>query len=154
MFFLERQQWIPRPIEEAFAFFADARNLETITPPWLRFKILSPGPIAMWSGTQIRYRLYWRGLPLNWLTVIQSWSPPVEFIDVQDRGPYRLWHHTHTFAPADGGTRMRDLVRYALPLGALGRMAHAWFVKRDLDAIFDYRAGKISEILGSVSVHE
>ena len=73
---------------------------------------------------------------------------------MQDRGPYRLWHHTHTFAPADGGTLMHDLVRYALLLGTLGRMAHAWFVKRNLNAIFDYRAGKISEILGAVYVHE
>lgn len=154
MFTLERQHWIPRPIEEVFAFFADARNLETITPPWLRFKILSPGAIAMREGTRIRYCLHWHRLPLRWLTVIESWNPPAEFVDVQERGPYRLWRHTHTFTQVDGGTRIRDVVQYALPLGILGGLAHAWFVKRDLDAIFDYRAGMISKLLGSLRLHE
>ena len=153
-YLLQREQWIPRPIEDVFAFFADARNLEAITPPWLGFQILSPEPIAMRSGARILYQLRWHGFPVRWVTEIQTWNPPTEFIDVQARGPYRLWHHTHRFQPVDGGTLMRDVVRYALPLGPLGRLAHAWLVKSDLKAIFDYRAAKVSEILEAWSAHE
>jgi ligand-binding SRPBCC domain-containing protein len=144
---LQREQWIPRPIENVFDFFADARNLEAITPAWLSFRILSPEPIVMKSGARILYQLRWHALPLRWLTEIRTWSPPTEFVDVQARGPYRLWHHTHSFEPVDGGTRMRDVVRYALPYGLLGRLAHPWLVKSDLEAIFDYRATKVCEIL-------
>ncbi len=146
-FLLEREQWIPRRIEEVFAFFADAKNLETITPPWLRFRILSPEPIAMQAGTLIVYRLRWHWLPLRWLTEITEWEPPWRFVDVQRRGPYALWHHTHEFEPHAGGTRMRDRVRYALPLGLLGALMHRLIVRRDLQAIFDYRARKVAEVL-------
>lgn len=151
-YLLQRQQWIPRPLEEVFAFFADAANLETIIPPWLGFKILSPQPIDMKVGTHIHYQLRWHGLPLNWLTEIQVWNPPTEFVDVQLRGPYRLWHHTHRFQSADGGTLIRDEVRYALPLGIVGRLAHGWRVKADLEAIFTYRAVQVSALLGTGKV--
>lgn len=144
---LQREQLIPRPIDEVFAFFADAANLEAITPPWLGFHILTPTPIAMHTGARIRYRLRWHGLPMHWLTEIESWAPPTRFVDWQVQGPYRLWHHTHEFEPVANGTRMRDVVRYALPLGCLGRLAHRWRVRKDLDAIFDYRAVKVSELL-------
>ena len=120
----------------------------------LGFRILSPKPIDLRPGARIRYRLRWHGLALRWLTEIQSWNPPNEFVDVQAQGPYRLWHHTHRFEPVDGGTLMRDMVRYVLPFGLLGRLAHAWVVKSDLEAIFDYRARKVSEILGSRCAHE
>jgi len=153
-FTLQREQSIPRPIEEVFAFFADARNLEAITPAWLAFQILSPAPIALRAGTPIHYRLRWHGLPLRWATEIESWNPPTEFIDVQAQGPYRLWHHTHSFQAVAGGTLMRDLVRYALPFGLLGQLAHAWLVKSDLRSVFDYRAAKVSDILGAWSAHE
>jgi ligand-binding SRPBCC domain-containing protein len=153
-YLLRREQWIPQPIEDVFAFFADAGNLEAITPSWLDFQILSPRPMVMQRGAHIHYRLRWHGLTLQWLTEIESWNPPTEFVDVQARGPYRLWHHTHCFEPVDGGTRMRDVVRYALPFGPLGRLAHAWRVKSDLEAIFDYRALRVSEILGSRCAHE
>jgi ligand-binding SRPBCC domain-containing protein len=140
-----REQWIARPVEEVFAFFADATNLEAITPPWLRFRILSPAPIAMGAGALIFYRLRWGRLPLRWVTRIEEWQPPSRFIDVQLRGPYALWHHTHSFEPHEDGTLMRDRVRYALPLGPLGRLTHRLFVRRDLEAIFDYRARKVSD---------
>jgi ligand-binding SRPBCC domain-containing protein len=149
---LQREQWIARPIEEVFAFFADATNLEAITPPWLRFRILSPGPIAMRPGALIVYRLRWGWLPLRWVTEIEEWQPPFRFADVQLRGPYALWHHTHSFEPHDGGTLMRDRVRYALPLGPLGRLAHRLFVRRDLEAIFDYRAKKVNEVFANPAV--
>jgi ligand-binding SRPBCC domain-containing protein len=151
---LQRQQWVPRPIEDVFAFFSDAKNLEEITPAWLGFRILSPEPIVLRPGARIHYRISLHGLPLRWVTEIESWDPPYEFVDVQARGAYRLWHHTHSFEPVDGGTLMRDLVRYVLPFGLLGRLAHAWLVKPDLEAIFDYRALRMSEVLGPCCAHE
>ena len=148
-FVLTREQTVGLPVDGVFAFFADAANLEAITPPWLRFRILTPGPIRMAAGTLIRYAIRWRGLPLSWTTRIRDWDPPGGFVDVQTRGPYRLWEHTHTFQPVAGGTLVRDVVRYALPLGVLGRLAHAGWVRADLDAIFDYRARKVAELLGA-----
>ena len=136
-YLIEREQWIDRPIEEVFAFFSDAANLEAITPPWLRFSVTTPAPIAMHAGARIEYRLRWRGIPLRWTTLIETREPPDRFIDTQLRGPYRLWHHTHTFEAVDGGTRMRDLVRYRLPFGPLGTIAHVLGVRRDLEAVFD-----------------
>jgi ligand-binding SRPBCC domain-containing protein len=147
-FLLQREQWLPRPVEEVFAFFADAGSLEAITPPWLHFHILTPRPIALRARTLIQYRLRWRGLALRWLTEIAEWEPSRRFVDRQLRGPYTLWHHSHEFEPYQGGTRMRDEVRYALPLGPVGRLMHRLFVRRDLDAIFDYRAKKVGEMFG------
>jgi ligand-binding SRPBCC domain-containing protein len=145
---LHREQRIPRPIEDVFSFFANAKNLEQITPGWLGFQILSPQPIGMHPGALIRYRIRWHGLPMAWLTEIRSWNPPTEFVDVQVKGPYRLWHHTHSFIAVDGGTLMRDAVRYALPFGFVGRLAHAWRVRSDLEALFDFRAATVTDILG------
>jgi ligand-binding SRPBCC domain-containing protein len=147
-FLLKREQWLPAPIEDVFAFFSDAANLEAITPPWLRFRIVTPAPIEMRVGTLIEYRISWRVVPIRWLTEIAEWSPSHRFVDTQVRGPYRLWHHTHTFAPLDGGTLMNDIVRYALPMGILGTLAHRFAVRRDLEAVFDYRAEKIGAMFG------
>jgi ligand-binding SRPBCC domain-containing protein len=147
---LRREQRLAHPIAEVFAFFGDARNLEAITPPLLRFRVMDSGAdaIAMGPGALIRYRLRVRRMPVGWLTVIREWDPPLRFVDEQLRGPYALWHHTHTFeALDDGGTLMRDVVRYALPLGALGELVRRLFVRRDLEAIFDYRARRIVELL-------
>jgi ligand-binding SRPBCC domain-containing protein len=145
---LRREQQIPRPIDEVFAFFSDARNLEDITPPWLGFRTLTPGPIHLAAGTQIRYRLRVRGLPVSWTTEIRRWNPPSRFVDVQLRGPYQLWHHTHRFEPCDGGTRMIDTVRYRLPLGPIGRLVNALMVRRDVERIFAYRNRRIAETFG------
>jgi ligand-binding SRPBCC domain-containing protein len=145
---LERSQWIGRPIEEVFAFFGDAGNLQAITPPWLHFEIVTPRPITMRAGTLVEYRLRWRVVPIRWLTEIVEWNPPHQFVDQQRRGPYALWHHTHTFESEPGGTRMHDVVRYALPLGLFGAIAHRMKVQKDLNAIFDYRARVISSLLG------
>jgi len=142
---LRREQWIPRPLAEVFAFFCDARNLENLTPPWLGFRILTAGPIHIAAGTKIRYRLSWHGIPVTWTTEIRRWEPPHRFIDVQLSGPYRLWHHTHRFAPLGGGTLMTDVVRYRLPFGIIGRIMHALKVRRDVERIFDYRFQRISE---------
>jgi ligand-binding SRPBCC domain-containing protein len=142
---LRRRQRIPRPLDEVFAFFCDARNLEELTPPWLGFQILTSGPIRIAQGTKIRYRLSWHGIPVTWTTGIRRWEPPHRFIDVQLSGPYRLWHHTHLFESRDGGTLMTDIVRYRLPFGMIGRVVHALKVRRDMERIFDYRFQRISE---------
>jgi ligand-binding SRPBCC domain-containing protein len=149
---LRREQWIPKPLPQVFAFFSDAENLEEITPPWLRFEIVTPGPIRIAAGTRIRYRLRWHGVPLFWTTEIRRWDPPHCFVDVQLRGPFRLWHHTHRFEPYEGGTRMTDVVRYRLPLGIIGRVVHALKVRRDVESIFDYRFRRINELFGGDTV--
>jgi len=147
---LTREQRLPGAPEDVFPFFAAARNLEAITPPWLRFRVVTPEPIAMEAGALIAYRLRLHGVPVRWLTRIAAWEPGVRFVDVQVRGPYRLWHHTHEFAsdPRDPGmTLMRDTVRWALPLGILGAPALP-FVRRDLRRIFDHRARRVAELIG------
>lgn len=143
---LRQEQWIPRPIDEVFAFFADARNLEEITPPWLGFRILAIGSGHVSEGVEIRYRLRMHGIPIYWKTEIRQWQPPYRFVDVQRSGPYRLWHHTHRFEAHEGKTRMVDVVRYRLPFGLLGRVVHRLRVRGDLRRIFGYRRQRIQEL--------
>lgn len=142
---LERTQFIPCPREEVFAFFSDARNLEHITPEFLQFHVLNEGPTDVYSGMLIDYRLKLFGVPFRWQSRIESFEPGRRFVDVQLRGPYRLWHHVHEFADVPGGTQMRDCVDYELPLGRLGQLAHALFVRRTLEKIFDFRRQQIAE---------
>jgi ligand-binding SRPBCC domain-containing protein len=144
---LMREQFLPLRPAEAFEFFADARNLEAITPPWLRFRVVTPEPIRMRAGTLIEYRLRLHELPIRWLTRIEVWEPGCRFEDVQLRGPYRFWHHAHVFEAHETGTLMRDFVRYALPLGALGRLAGAEVVRRDLERIFDFRRDAVAAMV-------
>ena len=144
---LHREQLVARPVSEVFAFFSQARNLELITPPWLRFEVLTPGPIEMAPGALIDYRLRLRGVPLRWTSRIESWEADRGFVDRQLRGPYRLWHHRHDFTAHPAGTIVRDDVRYALPFGPLGRLAHALIVRRDLQRIFDHRREAVKNAL-------
>ncbi len=137
---LRRELWISRPHDEVFAFFADAANLEFLTPPWLNFHILTPRPIAMRVGTLIDYRLRIRGIPLRWQSEITAWEPPVRFVDEQVRGPFRRWIHEHRLEPRDGGTLAIDRVRYAAPGGAL---INWLLVRHDVARIFDYRTAKL-----------
>ena len=147
---LRREQVLDVPIETAFEFFSRAENLEAITPPLLRFRITTPGPIEMQAGTVIRYRLRLRGVPVSWLTRIEEWDPPHGFVDRQIRGPYALWHHTHTFEAIDAGhTRMVDVVRYGHRLGPLGSLAERLVVRRDLERIFDFRRDSIPALLAT-----
>lgn len=146
---LQREQVVDVPLERVFTFFADAQNLDLVTPPWLRFEIVTPLPLDMRRGTLIDYRLRYRGFPLKWRTLIEEWDPPHRFVDRALRSPYKLWHHTHRFEPAGDGTRLIDEVRYALPLGPLGRVAHAVSVRRDVQRIFDYRQARIPALLGA-----
>jgi hypothetical protein len=122
VFTLRREQLLPGTPAEVFPFFADARNLEAITPPLLRFEVVTPGEIPLRVGALIQYRLKLHGVSLNWLTSIQEWDPPHRFVDQQVRGPYALWHHTHDFRAgagrpgrdADGRHRpLRDRLRAA-----------------------------------------
>ena len=138
---------MPLPLAEAFAFYGSADNLERITPPWLRFEIRDPRPGRLAPGTLLHYSLVLHRVPVRWTTQIRTWDPPHGFVDVQLRGPYRLWEHTHTFEPVDGGTLIADRVDYALPYGPLGALAHAAFVRRDLRRIFDYRRDAVAAIL-------
>ncbi|HVP02909.1 MAG TPA: SRPBCC family protein [Solirubrobacteraceae bacterium] len=147
---LRREQVVDGTPQEVFPFFADAHNLEAITPPLLRFTIVTPPPITMRAGTLIEYRLRVHGVPVRWRTQIQDWTPPERFVDVLLRGPYALWHHTHEFeAVAGGRTRMTDTVRYAVGLGPLGALAHRMFVARDVAAIFDHREQVIGPLLAA-----
>ncbi|MET0511311.1 MAG: SRPBCC family protein [Thermoleophilaceae bacterium] len=148
---LTREQILPGDPDEVFGFFANAFNLEAITPPWLRFRVLTPGPVHLAPGTLIEYRLELHRIPIRWLTRIETWVAGERFVDVQIRGPYRLWHHTHTFEAHDGGTLVRDRVRYALPLGLLGELAHRLLVRRDLERIFDFRQASVPRMLGAPS---
>ena len=147
-FTLTSRVWLPKPLRKVFPFFSDARNLEVLTPPWLRFEVLSKGPIAMAEGTRIDYRLRLRGIPIRWQSEITTWEPPKRFIDVQRRGPYRLWVHEHRFDERDGMTLAEDLVRYAVPGGwVVDRL----FVRRDVRRIFRYRREKLRSLFGAAS---
>jgi ligand-binding SRPBCC domain-containing protein len=130
-------------------FFSRADNLPKITPPWLRFEVRTPSPVEMHDGTLLDYTIRWMGVPVRWRTRIIDWSPPRQFIDIQLRGPYALWHHQHVFEPAEGGgTLCRDRVIYKLPGGLLGRAVHAATVRRQLLGIFAFRRRVIAEQLG------
>ncbi|MBX3355668.1 MAG: SRPBCC family protein [Phycisphaeraceae bacterium] len=140
---LRREQIIPRSLEESFEFFADAWNLEAITPPWLRFRIITPRPIDMREGAIIDYRLRLWGIPIRWRTRIEAWEPPLRFVDRQIRGPYRWWWHEHTLEPHPEGTLMRDRVEYR---AAFDVVATPLVVRRAVETIFDYRLTAIAKI--------
>lgn len=142
----ECTQWIDRPVEEVFAFFSAEENLERLTPPWLGFHVLQKSTPKIQAGTLIDYRLKISGVPVRWRTLIESWNPGISFVDTQLSGPYKKWHHTHTFSAEKGGTRMNDRVVFALPLGKLGDLVASWKVKRQVRDIFRYRESAIQEI--------
>ena len=140
----EAEQWLPLTPDQVFPFYANAFKLELITPSMLQFKVLTPPPIEMKAGTVIDYRLRLHGIPLRWQSEITLWEPPHRFVDEQRRGPYRLWHHEHTFSDSDGGTLARDHVDYAV-LG--GVLVSKLLVEPDLKKIFGYRKRKLYELL-------
>ena len=143
---LSSSVWLPQPLEHAFDFFSEARNLEELTPPWLRFQVLTPEPIEMREGQKIDYKLRLRGIPLRWQSEITTWDPPRLFVDEQVRGPYRLWVHEHRFEERDGGTLAEDYVRYAV-LG--GWVADRIAIRRDIRRIFQYRRDRLEKIFGT-----
>jgi ligand-binding SRPBCC domain-containing protein len=145
---LNSEVWLPQGREEVFEFFSRAENLEALTPPWLHFSILSPGPITMKVGTRIQYRLRLHGIPLGWESEITAWEPPHRFVDEQRSGPYRQWIHEHQFLQHNGGTQVRDAVRYSVVGGSL---VDRLFVAPDLSRIFEFRRQKTAEIFGHSS---
>lgn len=142
---LESCIWLPAPREEVFGFFADAGNLEALTPPWLRFRILTPAPVEMREGTLIDYRIRLRGLPMRWRSRISRWEPPHRFVDEQVRGPYRRWRHEHEFIARGEGTLCIDRVEYRV---AFDRLVHSWLVGPDLERIFAFRRRRLMERFG------
>jgi ligand-binding SRPBCC domain-containing protein len=145
---LEREQFLPIPIEEAWAFFSTPRNLAVITPPDMGFRIREPfQDVETYAGQRITYTVRpLLGIPLTWVTLIEEVSAPQLFVDTQLKGPYKRWWHLHTFEAVPGGVRMRDRVEYELPMGPLGKLAHAIFVRRRLEHIFDFRRAKLEEL--------
>lgn len=144
---LQTHQDVPRPRPEVFAFFSDPANLQRLTPPWLSFRILTPGPLPRGEGALFEYRLRVRGLALRWRTLIEEWKEGERFVDRQVLGPYALWHHTHLFEELPGGgTRIIDRVRYRAPFGILGRLVTALIIRRDVERIFAYRQTVIAAL--------
>lgn len=147
---LRTSLWVPEPRDRVFEFFADAFQLETITPPWLHFHVVTPRPITMATGLLIDYRLRIRGIPVRWQSRIDAWEPPLQFVDEQVSGPYAAWRHLHTFEEQPGaegarGTLVGDQVDYAVPGGAI---IHWLFVRQQLLQIFAFRRAKLIEIFG------
>lgn len=142
-YLMRSECFVPRPLEEVFAFFSDAANLERLTPPWLKFHILTPLPIEMRVGRFIDYRLRIRGVPVRWQSEITVWNPPYDFTDESRRGPYKYWRHNHQFVAEGDGTRVFDEAHYGVPGGAL---VHWLLVGRDVRKIFEYRQRMLKEI--------
>jgi len=142
------EQWVPRPIDEVFAFFGNVKNLELLTPPHLHFKVLGLSTNSLQAGTRTDYKLQLHGIPFRWQSLIGEWSPVTHFSDTQMRGPYKKWHHTHTFFEQDGGTLIRDHALYRLPFGVPGDAVAYFLVKKDLEKIFSYRFAKVRELFG------
>ena len=144
---LERTQLVLGTPEEVFRFFANPYNLEAMTPPWLRFRILE-APAALEQGSHLHYRLHLFGVPIGWHTEIVDWRPPRTFTDVQLAGPYPLWEHTHRFTPRRDGVEIFDHVRYRLPGGPLAPALQRLLVGPWLAEIFDYRAARLTQLVG------
>jgi ligand-binding SRPBCC domain-containing protein len=146
---LHQQQILPVSMAEAWDFFSSPANLDAITPPDLGFHITSPLPPKMFEGQIITYRvkiapLVW----VPWVTEIKCVDEGRSFIDEQRFGPYKFWHHRHSFEPVEGGVRMTDLVHYGLPFGVFGSIAHALFVRRKLQWIFGFRKQLLAQRFG------
>jgi ligand-binding SRPBCC domain-containing protein len=145
---LRREQFVPVPREKVFAFFQQPENLETITPDNLAFKMLTPLPISMHPGAVIDYVIKMGIFPMRWTTIITNYQPPELFTDIQIRGPYAFWHHSHHFEESAEGTLIKDSVHYSMPLGTIGRLVHFLIVRRQLRKIFQYRQDQIQQIFG------
>jgi ligand-binding SRPBCC domain-containing protein len=143
---LERSQVVPGALDHVFSFFEDPRNLETITPPWLHFTVLSSSDERVRLGTEIGYSLRWQVFPMRWESRISEYERDVMFADEMTRGPYARWYHRHLFREVPEGVEMVDVVEYRLPHGPLGRLVHGAVVRRQLESIFDYRRDVISRL--------
>ncbi|MFT5288253.1 MAG: ligand-binding SRPBCC domain-containing protein [Planctomycetota bacterium] len=141
---LKSQLRLERSVQEVFPFFTDPRNLEALTPSFLNFRVLGMSTDEIGEGTEIDYSLKLRGIPIRWRSQITDWNPPFDFVDTQIRGPYRFWHHLHGFQADGDATIATDHVTYAVYGGGL---VHRWFVRPELERIFDYRKTRMTELL-------
>jgi ligand-binding SRPBCC domain-containing protein len=146
LYHLKRQQQFRQSSDELFAFFSRPENLAAMTPSPLRFRLITPPPVVMKESAVIDYTIRVSGIPLRWTTLITAFEPNRRFVDLQLRGPYAYWHHTHSFTETDDGTMMTDEVRYALPFGILGTIAHRLFVRRQLETIFEFRKATLEKV--------
>ena len=151
-FEISTKQYINKPLEVVFEFFSKPENLEMITPASLSFNILTPTPIKMGKGSLIDYTIRLFGIPIHWRTLISDYEPPFRFVDQQIKGPYTFWHHTHTFQSVDGGVEIIDKVKYSLPLGWLGTLAHSIWVRKDLEKIFKHRKTVIQNYFEIINI--
>lgn len=143
----EARLTLARPRAEVFAFFADPRNLPLITPP--EFHLVVETPVKeIAAGTVLDFRMSWLGIPARWRALVREFDPPHRFVDALVRGPLARWEHRHMFVEVDGGTRVEDRVTYQLPFGPLGDLARALYARRKLEAVWDYRARRLGELLG------
>lgn len=143
---LDVYQWVPASMDRVFPFFSDARNLGKITPPWLSFRVDKVSTAQIQTGTLIDYKISVRGLPMRWRTLIEDWNPPHQFVDLQLKGPYQLWHHTHSFTPLKGGVLLRDRVKYRVPFSILGDIVGFLWVRGDINKIFNFRQSTVGEL--------
>ena len=146
------KQHINKPLEVVFEFFSKPENLEMITPESLSFNMLTPTPVKMEKGSLIDFTIRLFGIPIHWRTLISDYEPPFRFVDQQIKGPYTFWHHTHTFKLVEGGVEIIDEVKYSLPLGWLGTLAHAIWVRKDLEKIFEHRKNVIQNYFEIINI--
>lgn len=144
---LHAEMWLPLPVERVFAFFADVANLDLLTPPWVQFTTVTPGPIVLQAGTLIEHRLRVHHVPIRWLSEITVWNPPVQFVDEQRRGPYKSWKHRHDFETKGDGALIRDSIEYRVRGWFCAALINRWLVRPDLRAIFAFRQKKLRELL-------
>lgn len=149
MYNLYREQIINKPLQEIFAFFEKPENLEVITPKWMKFKIKTPSPLIMKVGAEFDYRIDLMKIPLKWKTIITEYEPPYKFVDVQRKGPYKKWIHTHTFEAIGDKTKITDNVDYEIPAGILGSILKKIYIGKTLKAIFDFRETTINRMFNS-----
>jgi len=149
-YILESRVWLARARTDVFAFFTESSNLVLLTPASFGLRVVG-GPHALSNGAVVDLRMSWLGVPVRWRAFIREWDPPYRFVDVQVRGPYARWEHRHRFLEERGGTWVEDRVTYQLPLGPLGRAAHALLVRRQIAALWRYRTRRLGELVGPVS---
>lgn len=146
---LHREQFIPAAPAAVWEFFATPRNLNELTPPQLKFRIVGEAAEAMHSGQLIEYRIsLFPGLWMRWLTEIRDVETGVFFADEQRKGPYKFWRHEHRFVPANGGVLMTDHITYDVGWGLVGRLVERIWVRRQLAQIFDYRFARVARRFG------
>ncbi len=144
---IQTEQWVPQPIHKVFAFFKDARNLEKITPEDMHFKVVDQSTRDIEEGTRINYRFSFHGIPMKWQSKIVYWKPDSKFSDLQMKGPYEYWRHTHEFTEKNNGTLIRDCVHYKIPMSFAIDWATKGWIRKNLEAVFNYRRHTLARLL-------